>query len=57
MRIVRELSVFIRHTDWYTKDENDYFVPTEIAPPEAVKAMEHCNELARRDEERHVHTI
>lgn len=57
MRIVRELSVFIRHTDWYTKDENDYFVPTEKAPPEAVKAMEHCNELARRDEERHVHTI
>ena len=57
MRIVKELDVFITHYDWYTKDENYYFVPTEKAPPEAVKAMEHCNELARRDEERHVHTI
>ena len=57
MRIIKELDVFIDHDDWYTKDKNRFFVPTEKAPPEAVKAMEHCNELARRDEERHVHTI
>lgn len=57
MRILKELNVFIDHDDWYTKDKNRFFVPTEKAPPEAVKAMEKLNELAKRDEERHVHTI
>lgn len=57
MRIIKELNIIAGHYDWYTKDENYYYVPTDKAPPEAVKAMEKLNELARRDEEMHVHTI
>ncbi len=57
MRKVEELFVFITHYDWYTKDEIGYFVPTDKAPPEAVKAMEHCNELAKRDIENDMHMI
>lgn len=57
MKIVNELSVFIRHYDWYLKDKDGFFVPTDKAPPEAVKAMEYCNELAKRDIENDTHII
>ena len=57
MKILKELSVFSRHSDWYTKDEDGYFVPTEKAPPEAVEAMEYCNKLAKEDAENDCHRI
>lgn len=44
MRKMPELSVFIRHYDWYTKDDTDnFFIPTAKAPPEAVKASKRYN--------------
>ena len=49
MRKLPELDIFITHYDWYTKDAKGYFVPTEEAPKEAVKAMNYCNELTKRD--------
>lgn len=57
MMKIEELSIFIRHFDWYTKDETGYFIPTDKAPPEAVKAMEYVNELFRRDIENDMHMI
>lgn len=41
----------------YTKAPNGDYIATEKAPPEAVKTIEKLNELARRDEERHEHSI
>ena len=38
MKRIKELSVFSGNYDWYTKDENGFYVPTEQAPEEAVKA-------------------
>ncbi|MEE0059266.1 MAG: hypothetical protein UE295_00405 [Acutalibacteraceae bacterium] len=57
IKIIRELSVFSRHYDWYTKDENGFYVPTEKAPEEAVEAMNYCNELAKKDIENDIHII
>lgn len=57
MRIMKELDIFAKHFDWYTKDTEGYYVPTEKAPPEAIAAMKKCNDIAKRDKERHVHTI
>ena len=57
MRIMKELDLFAKHFDWYTKDSEGYYVPTEKAPPEAIAAMEKCNDIAKRDKERHVHSI
>ena len=58
MRIMREFLVFFKHKDWYTMDESRcYFIPTEKAPPEAVEAMEVCNELMRQDIENDMHVI
>ena len=58
MKIVKELDIFIEHYDWYTKSEDHlYFIPTEKAPPEAVKAMEYCNELVKRDIENDMHIL
>lgn len=50
MRKIPELSIFIKHFDWWKKDKNDYYVPTEKAPPEATKAMEKVNALIKHDE-------
>ncbi|MBR2280443.1 MAG: hypothetical protein IJ903_05950 [Ruminococcus sp.] len=50
MRKIPELSIFIKHFDWWKKDKNDYYVPTEKAPPEAIKAMEKVNALIKHDE-------
>lgn len=57
MMKIEELSVFITHYDWYTKDEIGYFVPTDKAPPEAVEAMEYVNKLFRRDIENDMHMV
>lgn len=58
MRKMPELSVFIRHYDWYTKDDTgNFFIPTDKAPLEAVKAMEYCNKLLKRDMDNDMHVI
>ena len=57
MKRIKELSVFSGNYDWYTKDENGFYVPTEQAPEEAVKAMKYCNELAKKDIENDMHII
>ena len=48
MKMIKELNVFIDHYDWYRSDENGFFIPTESAPPEAVKAIEYCNSLVKK---------
>ena len=57
MKIIKELSVFSGHYDWYTKDENGFYVPTKKAPEEAGEAMKYCNELAKKDIENDLHII
>lgn len=57
MKIVKELTVFVDHYDWYRSSSDGYFIPTEEAPPEAVKAMEYCNELVKRDLENDMHKL
>ena len=32
--------IFAGHPEWYVFDEEVGYIPTEIAPPEAVRAME-----------------
>lgn len=45
MRKIPEFDIFIRHHDWYVKDEKTYhYIPTDKAPPEAVEAMKSLNE-------------
>lgn len=57
-RIIKELDVFIDHYDWYKLDKDGiYFIPTEKAPPEAVKAMEYCNKLIENDIKNDSHRI
>ena len=57
MKIVKESDVFVDHYDWYRSSPEGYFVPTEKAPPEAVKAMEYCNKLAKEDIENDCHRL
>ena len=40
---------FIGHLDWYTLDEEEGYVPTELAPPEAVEAMKRLNEMSEEE--------
>ena len=49
MRVIPQLKIFVRHYDWYTKDEKGNFVPTELAPQEAVEAMRYCNKLNEQE--------
>lgn len=57
MKIIKELDVFIDHFDWYRSDKNGYFIPTKLAPPEAVKAIEYCNSLVEKDKRNKMHTL
>lgn len=57
MKMIKELNVFIDHYDWYRSDENGFFIPTESAPPEAVKAIEYCNSLVKKDKKDNMHTL
>ncbi len=57
MKIVKEYTVFCNHYDWYNKDDKGYFIPTEKAPPQAVKAMNYCNKLIKRDIDNDIHIL
>lgn len=48
MKIVSDLW-FVKHLDWYTLDPEIGYVPTELAPPEAVEAMERVNAMSEED--------
>lgn len=48
MRVLKDLW-FIKHRDWFTLDEEQGYVPTEKAPPEAVEAMKRLNEMSEED--------
>lgn len=48
MRKIREIWV-LDHFDWYTTDPELGYVPTELAPPEAVEAMERLNAMTEDD--------
>lgn len=51
MRKVKEMLVFIDHFDWWDYSEDGkFFVPTEKAPPEAIKAIEIVNDRIKRNE-------
>ncbi len=43
MRDNKDFSAFATHYDWYTKDENGFYLPTENAPSEAIEAMKRAN--------------
>lgn len=43
MRYDRNYAYFRPHTDWYTFEVGIGYVPTDKAPPEAVKAMQAYN--------------
>lgn len=43
MRYDKVLASFIAHSDWYTFVKGIGYVPTDIAPPEAVEAMQKFN--------------
>ena len=48
MRIVKD-AWFLPHTEWYTAVEGVGYIPTEIAPPEAIESMKRLNEWDDED--------
>ncbi len=51
MRYIPELSVFIRHHEWWTRTpDRKFFVPTDKAPKEAVEAIEKVNERIKNND-------
>ncbi len=43
MRYDKNFAYFVSHSDWYEFVVGKGYVPTEKAPPEAVKAIEEYN--------------
>ncbi len=43
MRVDPNLVIFLGHPEWYTFEVGIGYVPTDEAPPEAVKAIEDYN--------------
>ena len=43
MKYDKNFAYFVDHFDWYTVKKGVGYVPTEKAPPEAVKAMREYN--------------
>lgn len=41
------LMIFLAHSEWYTHVKGVGYVPTEKAPPEAVKAMKEYNSYSK----------
>ena len=51
MRYDKNLVIFLGHTEWYTFEVGVGYVPTDEAPPEAVKAMAEYNSYSFSDAE------
>lgn len=50
MRYDTNLAVFLGHPDWYGFEVGVGYVPTDKAPPEAVKAIEEYNSYGFKKE-------
>ena len=49
MRGIIKDAWFIHHLDWYTVVEGVGYVPTDLAPPEAVEAMKRMNAMTEEE--------
>lgn len=49
------LLLLLENDEWWTRDDKGFYVPTEKAPPEGLKAMEAVNRVKAYEIKHHCH--